>query len=105
MMSAPSPSQNTTVIISWRPDGSYLAAYTPNAASPSPANFTTSIYDTASGKLIRRVAPDFSDLGAGSGGGGVTSMPLLWSPNGSYLLVAEGLYGTITIWKTSLLWR
>jgi hypothetical protein len=103
MMSTPSPSQNTTVIIGWRPDGSYLAAYTPNAASPSPADYITSIYDTVSRKLVKRVAPDFTGLGPSSGGGEGTNIPPLWSPDGSHLLVAEGLYGTITIWKTSSL--
>jgi WD40 repeat protein len=103
MMSTPSPSQNITVIIGWRPDGSYLAAYLPNAVSPSPTDYTTSIYDTASGKLVRRVAPDFTGLGPSSGGGEGTNIPPLWSPDGSHLLVSEGLYGSITIWKTSSL--
>jgi hypothetical protein len=103
MMSTPSPSQNTSVIIGWRPDGSYLAAYPPHAESPSPADYTTSIYDTVTGNLVKRVAPDFTGLGPSSGGGEGTNTPPLWSPDGSYLLVAEGLYGTVTIWRTSSL--
>jgi hypothetical protein len=102
-MSTPSPSQNTRVIIGWRPDGGYLAAYTPNSTSPGPADFTTSLYDTASGKLIRRVSPDFTGLGSSSGGGEGTNIPPVWSPDGSHLLIEEGLFGTVTIWKTSSL--
>jgi hypothetical protein len=103
IMSTPSPSLNTGIIVGWRPDGSYLAAYTPDAGSPSPADYITSIYETVSGKLVKRVAPDFTGLGPSSGGGEGTQIPPLWSPDGSHLLVAEGLHGTISIWKTSSL--
>jgi WD40 repeat protein len=103
MMTTPPPSQNTTVIIGWRPDGSYLAAYTPDAQSPSPADYVTSIYNTASGKLVKRITPDFTGLGPSPSGGEGTNVPPLWSPDGSYLLVAEGLHGTVTVWKMSSL--
>jgi hypothetical protein len=97
MMRTPSPDQNTSILVAWRPDGSYLAALAPGAAAPSPAAFTTSIYDTASGKLVKQVMPDFTGRGASPAGRGA-SVALLWSPDGSSLLLVDDIYGVITVW-------
>lgn len=94
MMRAPTPSQNTSTLIAWRPDGRYLAALIPDATTPNPAAFTIAVYDTASGKLVKQVAPDFTGLSTDAHG----SVALLWSPDGSRLLLLDNLYGAITVW-------
>ena len=94
MMRTPSPSQNTSIFVSWRPDGSYLAALAPDAESPNPAAFAISIYDTATGKLVKQVKPNFTGLVADQGG----NTELLWSPDGSRLLLLDNLSGVITMW-------
>ena len=97
MMRAPSPSQNTSILVAWRPDGSYLAAFAPDAAAPSPAVFTISLSDAASGNLVKQVMPDFTGLSASPAGSGA-SVALLWSPDGSRLLLVDNVYGAITVW-------
>jgi WD40 repeat protein len=94
MMRTPSPSQNINALVAWRPDGSYLAALAPDGESPNPAALTISIYDTASGKLVKQVKPNFTGLTGNQGG----NTELLWSPDGSHLLLLDNLYGVITIW-------
>lgn len=94
MMRTPSPSQNTSVFVAWRPDGRYLAAFSPDAAAPNPAAFTVFIYDTATGALVKRIMPDFTGLRPGAAG----SPMLAWSPDGTRLLLADSVYGAITIW-------
>lgn len=94
MMQTPSPSQNTTMRLAWRPDGRYLAALTPTAGDPSANTFVVAIYDTASGKQVKQVAPDFTGLSAGPAG----NVALLWSPDGSRLLLADNIYGALTLW-------
>ena len=74
-------------------DGSYLAALAPDAESPNPAAFAISIYDTATGKLVKQVKPNFTGLVADQGG----NTELLWSPDGSRLLLLDNLSGVITI--------
>jgi WD40 repeat protein len=97
LMQTPSPSQNTSILVAWRPDGSYLAAFASDAAAPSPTAFTISIYDTANGKLVKQVMPDFTGLSTRPAGSGA-SVALLWSPDGSRLLLVDNVYGVITVW-------
>lgn len=94
MMRSSSPSQNTHILIAWRPDGHYLAALTPDAGASNPAAFSISIYDTASGKLVKQVTPDFTGLHAGPAG----NVALQWSPDGSRLLLVDNIYGALTVW-------
>lgn len=94
MMQSPSPSQNTSVRLAWRPDGRYLAALTPVAGDPAANTFAVAIYDTGSGKLVKQVTPDFTGLQMGPAG----SLALLWSPDGSRLLLADTVYGALTLW-------
>lgn len=101
LMQTPSPSQNSGVLVAWRPDGRYLAAYAPNAADPSANTFAVAIYDTASGKLVKRVTPDFTGLHASPAG----IIALRWSSDGSHLLLADNVYGAITVWGPGALPR
>ena len=94
MMLTPSPSQNTTILVAWRPDGRYLAEFAPDAMNPNPAAFTTSVYGTVSGKLAKELRPNFTGLRGNSSG----SMALLWSPDGSRLLLLDNIAGVLTIW-------
>jgi hypothetical protein len=105
MMQVRSPSQNTSILAAWRPDGRYLAAFgqhAADAAAPTAAVFTVSIYDTASGKVLKQVMPDFTGLSANPAGRG-TSVTLMWSPDGSRLLLVDNLYGAITLWRLGAL--
>ena len=102
MMQTPSPSQNMSILVAWRPDGRYLAALVSNAAAPSSATVTISIYDTVSGKLVKQVKPDFTSLSASPAAAG-SSVALLWSPDGSRLLLVDNVYGVITVWGAGAL--
>ena len=99
MMLTPSPSQNTTILVSWRPDGRYLAEFAPDATNPNPAAFTTSVYGTVNGKLAKELRPDFTGLSRDTSG----SLALLWSPDGSRLLLLDNLVGVLTMWGPSAL--
>lgn len=102
MMQMPSPSQNTSMLVAWRPDGSYLAAIAPDAAAPTISAFTIAIYATTSGKVVKQVRPDFTGLSANPAGSG-TTVTLTWSPDGSRLLLVDNLYGAITVWGPTAL--
>jgi WD40 repeat protein len=97
MTNATNPSQSPETWVTWRIDGQRLAAITLNGAGAgdaSPSAFTVSIYDTASGNLLKRLTPSFNGLQSGSAG----AETLQWSPDGSRLLLADNAYGSITIW-------
>jgi hypothetical protein len=68
----------------------------------SSAAVAISIYDTASGKLVKQVMPDFTGLSASPAATG-SSVALLWSPDGSRLLLADNVYGVITVWRPGAL--
>jgi hypothetical protein len=86
---------HTQLLLAWRPDGKLLAALNPNARAPvGDSAFTISLYDTATGKLVKRLTPDLSGLQGGEGGNEM----LAWSPDGKHLLLADNIYGAITIW-------
>jgi WD40 repeat protein len=81
--------------LAWRPDGKLLAALYPNASAPvGDSAFTISLYDTATGKLVKRLTPDLSRLQVGESG----IETLSWSPDGKRLLLIDNVYGAITIW-------
>jgi hypothetical protein len=94
MMLTPSPSQNTIDVVAWRPDGSYLAEFAPDATNPNAAAFTTSIYSTVTGKVVNELHPDFSGLSSSQ----IPNMALSWSPDGTRLLLLDDLFGVLTIW-------
>jgi hypothetical protein len=99
MMQTPSPNQDTTTLVAWRPDGSYLAELAPDATNPNPAAFTTSIYGTANDKLAEELRPNLTGLSRNSSG----TMALLWSPDGSRLLLLDNIAGVLNIWGPSAL--
>jgi hypothetical protein len=74
--------------VAWSPDSTLIAlvgnAGNCSGAGPGRTPGLLNIYSVATGKVIQKLPP-------------------LWSPDGSHLLVAEGQYGTITMWKTSSL--
>lgn len=84
------------LMLAWRPDGKLLAALNPNANARTSAStyFTVSLYDTATGKLVKRLTPNLSGLPHGEGNNGA----LAWSPDGKRLLLADNIFGAITIW-------
>jgi hypothetical protein len=94
LMQTPSPNQNSSILVAWQPDGRYLAAYAPNVGDPSANTFTIAIYGTTSGKLVKQITPDLTGLHASPAG----NIALLWSPDGSRLLLADNVYGAITVW-------
>ncbi len=104
MSQATTPDPNAQFIVAWRPDGRQLAAISVeenqnqgqngSGAAPAPGKLTVSIYDTTMGKLIKRLTPDFGGLLPSDAGQGT----LAWSPDGSHLLLADNVYGAITIW-------
>jgi WD40 repeat protein len=82
--------------IAWSPDSSLIAlvgnAGNCSGAGPGRTPGLLNIYSVATGKVIQKLLLDTT----------VLALPL-WSPDGSHVLVAEGLYGTITIWRASSL--
>jgi WD40 repeat protein len=95
MTQAVAPAPNMRTLVAWRPDGRQMAALTANSAAPtSDSAFTISIYDTRTGKVVKRLTPDLAGLRQGDGG----TETLAWSPDGSHLLLADNVYGSITIW-------
>ncbi len=97
MTLATTPSQPLTYMVTYRPDGRLLAAVQFNGAgegNAAPATFTVSIYNTATGALVKRLMPNFTDLQSGSAG----QETLEWSPDGSHLLLADNTFGAITVW-------
>lgn len=87
-----------TPLIAYRPDGHLLAEVAYNATndpqSVTPTTFTVSIYNTATGALVKRLTPSFSGLQVGNAGQEI----LAWSPDGSRLMLADNAYGALTIW-------
>ena len=97
MTSDASASQPPSLLVTYRPDGRLLAVAEFNGAAAgnvTPATFTVSIYNTATGALVKRLTPNFTDLQSGS----VGQETLAWSPDGSRLLLADNAYGAITVW-------
>jgi hypothetical protein len=92
--------QVARVLVTWRPDGRLLAAIASNdgsgngAGTSSAPTFAVSVYDTSTGKLVKQVTPSFTGMQVGSGG----NESLVWSPDGSRLLLVDNIYGAITIW-------
>lgn len=83
----------TPLLVSWRPDGRLLAAVSETPATSAGA-LTVSIYDTATGALVKQFTPDFDGLTAGP----VGAETLQWAPNGQQLLFSDGAYGSLTLW-------
>lgn len=82
-------------MVAWRADGKLLAALYPNASAPvGDSAFSISLYDTATGKLVKRLTPSLSGLQRRAGG----NETLAWSPDGKRLLLADNVFGAITIW-------
>ena len=95
MASATNPEASDHMLLAWRPDGRLLAALTANATAPvGDSAFTISLYDTATGKLVKHLTPNFAELQVGES----QNELLEWSPDGKRLLLSDNIYGAITIW-------
>ncbi len=87
--------QYMQALVTWRPDGRLLATLNTNwSGDITSASFTVSIYDTRTGKLVKQLTPNFSGLQSGDS----SNELLAWSPDGKRLLLADNIYGAITIW-------
>ncbi len=92
------PNGYENVELSWRADGRILAyvtqQYKRNQDGAVTEESIISLYDTATGKVLKTLVPDMSGLHNQTDG--VTY--LSWSPDGSHLLCLENTFGAITIW-------
>jgi len=91
---AATPDAASGQLVAWRPDGGMLATVSQQPQSTEASGFTVSIYNTATGQLIKRLTPDFTGLHVGL----TQDEALAWSPDGTRLLLADSAYGAITIW-------
>lgn len=84
--------------VAWRPDGKLMAATSINInvaqTSTAPSALTVSMYDTASGQMVKQFTPDWSGLTTGN----ASREMVMWSPDGKRLLLQDNVYGAITIW-------
>jgi hypothetical protein len=84
--------------VAWRPDGKLMAAVSINVnvaqTSTAPSALTVSVYDTASGQMVKQFTPDWSGLTVGN----ASRETVMWSPDGKRLLLQDNVYGAITIW-------
>ena len=96
MTSATSPlNPGDQVYVAWRPDGRVLAELSQKlSAHVGNSTFTISLYDTATGKLVKRLTPNLTGLEMGAS----ANEALEWSPDGKRLLLIDNLHGAITIW-------
>jgi WD40 repeat protein len=86
--------------IAWSPNGHVLAAspYGPAAtASGGSSVEPVTLYDCVTGRTLGRLQPPPEANVPGQPGGGLGSQ-LLWSSDGSHLLLYSVVLGTITIW-------
>lgn len=78
--------KSTSIMVSWRPDGKFLATYMNNRVD---------IYNCTTGKKEQSFIPDHGkplDLQPGQD-------TLIWSPNGKYLLLSSAKWGVISLWN------
>lgn len=84
--------------LSWRADGRILACatwlYKRNQDGTSTEKTTISLYDTATGNLLKTLVPDMSGLQTQT----YSNTYMSWSPDGSHLLYLDNIFGAITIW-------
>ena len=95
----PTRGQPAQVLVTWRPDGQLLASttmYNPgsNPNTSATPQFTVTLHDTSSGKVIARLTPNFNGFQNGQAGQEMLS----WSPDGKHLALVDNVYGAITIW-------
>lgn len=91
---AASPDTASALLVAWRPDGRLLATVNQHPQSTAASSFTVSIYDTTTGQLVKQLTPNFNGLREGP----PQAEALQWSPDGKQLLLADGVYGAVTIW-------
>ena len=90
--------QQPGYVVAWRPDGKLMAAVSLNInvaqTTTAPSALTVSIYDTASGQVVKQFTPDWTNLATGN----ASQETVMWSPDGKRLLLQDNVYGAITIW-------
>jgi hypothetical protein len=104
MTLATNPDQQAQILVAWRLDGRLMAEVSQNqsgagggaagAASATAQTFTVSLYDTTTGKLVKRLTPNLAGLQPGE----AAREALAWSPDGAHLLLMDNAFGAITIW-------
>ena len=84
--------------VAWRPDGKLMAAVSLNVnvaqTTTAPSALAVSVYDTASGQMVKQFTPDWTGLATGN----ASQETVMWSPDGKRLLLQDNVYGAITIW-------
>ncbi len=92
----------TQINLAWSPDGKRVAVEAPIArpdGSVQISDFAVSIYDCASGKLLKTLTPNLqlASVATSTGGYGPTVF-LRWSPDGKQLLLYYPLLNGAQIW-------
>ncbi|MGE5333751.1 MAG: hypothetical protein ACM3N4_03550 [Nitrososphaerota archaeon] len=89
--------RNTLVNLAWRPDGKQLAV---EAQIPHPGNeplqpndFSVSVYDCATGKILGRLTPKLTPQPSSD-----QTVFLRWSPDGAYLLLYTSALRGAQVW-------
>lgn len=85
--------------ISWRPDGRILAEYVTSGQRNDTSKRVVTLYDAVTGKQLGTLTPQ------GFVEGPAADVSLLWSPDGSRLLLFDPTLSAITIWGPSQLPR
>lgn len=80
--------------VSWRPDGTYLAALSCSSSTAA----QLALLSTADGHTRATAALGFP-LSTSSSGCTQDLMPITWSPNGSTIMTSDAALGTITLWQ------
>lgn len=89
-------SGGASLSLAWRPDGRVLAAQAQRQSNAQASGSAVVLYDCRTGAKLGELTPIFDLQGSDLGTGQVNA--LLWSPDGSHLLVLDAQSATITIW-------
>ncbi len=96
MTLAQNPNANARLLLAWRPDGKLLAEVSDNrnGGGQAPTTISVALFDTATGKVVKRLTPDFGGLLTSN----AENLALVWSPDGKRLLLLDDVHGVLTIW-------